>query len=157
MGKRNSLDSGADCRASYQRCGCSLARCCELGKPTHSHKRQCHVSSSCTGHFLEGSTAGCCCTVAQTGDHSDSEELPPAGCLWSLNQSPAAPESGCAAPSCDQTTHVCWTSPSLMRPSCWSSDLPSPELPFHFYELFLRSCSRFPESVSSPYPPPTGG
>lgn len=87
-----------------------------------SYEWKAYVSSSCTVHFSEGSTADLHCGHAEnfhmsphTGDHS--KENPLVDCLWSLNQSPAAPESHYTVLNHGQKTHFGCSSPFEMWPS----------------------------------------
>lgn len=92
-----------------QSCGCWQAQGCTAGcgagKLVWSPERTGHVSNSCTVRCEVGRTAVSYC--GYTGDRS--KEL--SDCLWSLNQSPAAPESHRAVLRTAQGMTVGWSSP----------------------------------------------
>lgn len=115
-------------------------------------------SSTCKGHFWEGCTAGCAvsrCVSPHKSGHS--KDPPSADCLWSLNQSPAAPEIHCPA-NCGLKVSAGCSSPSCMWLSYWGIDWLS-DSHIHVYGPLVswRSHSQVPESVSLPCPPPERG
>lgn len=114
------------------------------------------MSSSCTENLSEVDAVVRCERVgppsapARTGSHTDSRARLLTDCRWSPAQNPAArgirrgPRQKGVGCSC----------PSGAWPSCWSGDRSSPA---PVCGPFSQSCSRVPDSVSWPCPPPAGG